>query len=186
MNEYNSSIASKCDYFKCFVNPNVPITKHDRYTHDFRSLGGIDADIKLWDGDHIYLPYEPTNEEATIEKMDQHIGSQISLNPKKGRTLAKVVFQQRDTSGTLISTSNTIPQLDSRIYNVKFDDGHYEQYTTNVLAEARATTHDKTGFDTGLIVKISGYRKRRTSIPRSQDHFLKKSGNRISAIITKG
>ena len=94
--------------------------------------------------------------------------------------------RQRDPSGTLIGTENEIPQLDSRIYNVKFKDGHYEQYATNILAEALATTYDKDGVDTSFISEISGYRQHSTSVPRSQGHFLSKNGNRTPVVTTKG
>ena len=118
--------------------------------------------------------------------MDEYIGSQIRLNTTKGPALVKIVSSQRDPSGTLIGTKNDIPQLDSRIYNVPFEDGHYEQYATNILAEALAAEYDKDGFDTGFISEISGYRKHSTSIPRSQGHFLSKNGNRSPIITTKG
>ena len=186
MLDYTTSIKSKCDTTKFLVNPNVPINKHDQYIDAFRSLGEFNATPKLWDGDHRYLPYEPTNEESAMEKMDEYIGSQIRLNTTKGPALVKIVSRQRDPSGTLIGTKNDIPQLDSRIYNVQFEDGHYEQYATNILAEALAAEYDKDGFDTGFISEISGYRKHSTSIPRSQGHFLSKNGNRSPIITTKG
>ena len=76
MLDYISLIESKCDTTKFVVNPKVPINKHDQYIDAFRTLGDFNAAPKLWDGDHRYLPYEPKNEEAAMNQMDEYIGSQ--------------------------------------------------------------------------------------------------------------
>ena len=117
--------------------------------------------------------------------MDEYIGTQITLNTTKGPALVKVVSRQRDPSGTLIGTKHEIPQLDSRIYNVKFDDGHYKQYATIFFAESLASQFDDDGFDTGLISEISEYRKHSTCVPRSKGFFLSKNSNHTLVITTK-
>ena len=157
MLDYTTCINSKCDTTKFLVNPNCPIDKHDQYNDVCRSLGEFNTTSNKWDGDHRYLPYEPTSEEAAMEQMDEYIGSQITLQSQKGPALVKVISRQCDPSGTLIGTKNSIPQLDTRIHNVQFSDGHYGQYATNILAESLSTTYDQDGYDTSFISEISGY-----------------------------
>ena len=100
-----------------------------------------------------------------MEKLDEYIGAQVKLYTPKGAALVKVTSRHRDSSGQLIGTKHDIPQLDSRIYNVKLDDGNYEQYTTNILAEALSSQFDNDGFGKGFTSEISGYRQHSTSVP---------------------
>ena len=151
MLDYTTCINSKCDITTLIVNPNVPIDKYDRYINAFRLLEEINVVPNQRDGEHRYLPYEPTSEEATVEQKDEYVGCQINHQTKKGPALVKVVSRQRDPSDTLIGTRNAIPQFNTKIYSVQFDDRHYGQYTTNILAEALTTTYDQDSFDTDFI-----------------------------------
>lgn len=69
---------------------------------------------------------------------------------------------------------------------VKFEDGHYKQYATNIIAGSLAISYDKVGFDTDFISEISGYCQHTTSIPCSTGLFLSKNGNHTPIITTKG
>ena len=186
MTSFTASITNKCRPNNFLVDKNLPFDTHNSHADTIRSLGESHSAPPTWDGDHRYLPFEPTSEESAMEKLDEYIGAQIKLNTPKGSALVKVISRHRDPSGQLIGTRHDIPQLDSRIYNVKFEDGHYEQYSTNILAEALASEFDNDGFDTGFISEISGYRQHSTSVPRSKGFFLSKCGNRNPVVTTKG
>ncbi len=102
----------------------------------------------LWDGDMQSIPYEPTCEESAMEQMDEHIGQQIMLKKAKGPVVVKVISRYRDTTGALVGTKNTTPQLDTRIYNVEFPNGHYERYSSNILTKALSESIDSNGYET--------------------------------------
>ena len=87
-----------------------------------------------WDWDINMLPYEPTSEECAIEQLDEFIGSQIPLETKEGPVLVKVVSRKRDSSGKLSGAKNVHPTLDTRRYTVEFPDGHFEEYSCNILS----------------------------------------------------
>ena len=67
-----------------------------------------------------------------MEQLDEYIGSKITLQTPKGPVLVKIIYHQLDSTGLLIVSHHDTPQLDSRIYNIHFTDGHYEQYSTNI------------------------------------------------------
>jgi len=89
-----------------------------------------------WEEDITMLPYEPSSEENAMEQLDEFIGTQIPLETKNGPALIKVISRKRSSDGILVGQKNPEPQLDSRLYNVKFPDGHFEQYSANVLHES--------------------------------------------------
>ena len=88
-----------------------------------------------WEGDITMLPYEPSSEENSMEQLDEFIGTQIALDTKTFPAVIKVISRKRSSDGTLFGHKHTEPQLESRLYNVKFTERHFEQYSANVLHE---------------------------------------------------
>ena len=121
-----------------------------------------------------------------MEQLDEYIGTEITLATKNGPELVKVRSRQRDGSGKLIGTKNSKAALDTRLYNVQFIDGHFEQYSTNVLSEALLDNCDDNGFDTGFIHEISGHRSNSHALPKSKGHFTSKTGNRCPKVTLQG
>ena len=150
MTSYDAVIQSKLgDPSKFLVSKNVQIDIKDKYVDSFRTLNEVTVPPDCCDYDPDSLPFEPTSEEAAMEQLDEYIGAEINLATKNGPQLVKVVSRKRDGSGTLIGSKHTKATLDTRLYNVQYPDGHYEQYATNVLAEALYAGCDKYGVDTG-------------------------------------
>ena len=67
--------------------------------------------------------------------------------------------RKRDGYSVLTGTRNDIPILDTRVYNILFPDGHYEQYTTNVITESLTSSYNCEGYDKATIKGICGYQK---------------------------
>jgi len=172
MNNYIASVSNKYDLSKFLVDSHIKVDMHEKYENACRALEMFANTDKVWDYDHISLLYEQTNEEAAMEQLDEYIVSQIQISTKKGPTLVKVVFRQRDLSGTLIGTKKDNKTLDTRIYNVKYEDEHYKKYSSNILAEELAKYFDSDRYDTGSIMEICGYCSSNKAIPRSQAFFL--------------
>ena len=139
-----------------------------------------------WEGDISSIPYEPTSEEGAMEQLDEYIGAQIPLDTKQGPTLVKVISRKRSSNGSLIGSKHDEPTRDSRIYNVQFPDGHFEQYSTNVLHESLLSSVDEQGYDTGLISEISGYRFDSNAISKANGFTRSSNGNKIPIVTTKG
>ena len=152
-----------------------------------RSLQRTYTTRDLWEGDVQSIPYEPSCEESAMEELDEHIGQRIPLKKSDGPVVVKVVSRYRDAGGNLVGKSNPQPQLDTRIYNVEFPDGHYERYSSNVLTEALSEAIDPDGYETSYIKEICGYqRDEREAIPRNKGHMYNKFGRAIPKITTKG
>ena len=139
-----------------------------------------------WDGDISMLPYEPSSEENAMEQLDEFIGTQIPLNTKNGPAFVKVISRKRSSDGTLIGTKHDEPKLDSRLYNVKFPDGHFEQYSANVLFESLSSKLDDQGYDLGHIKELCGYRFSSKMIPKHKAYITSSNGNKTPVITTSG
>ena len=71
------------------------------------------------DGGYRSLPYESSSDEAFMENMDEYIGSKLTMDTKQGPALVKIIHRKRDPMGKLVRKPNTIPAVDTLIYNVK-------------------------------------------------------------------
>ena len=141
----------------------------------------------LWDGDVAAIPFEPTSEESALEELDEYIGAQIPLDTKNGPVLVKIKSRKRDGAGILIGRKHDVPVLDTRIYNVQFPDGHYEQYSTNIIAESLTSSYDHDGYDKKSILEICGYRKdENIAVSRVNGFSFSSNGNKHPKITTKG
>ena len=187
MSSFDATVNAKIGNSKKYlVDDNVPVITVNKDTDSFRRLDEVNTTPDIWDGDPNFLPYAATSEEAAMEQLDEYIGTQILFSTKTGPELIKVTSRKRDGTGHLIGTKYSRPTLDSRIYNIQFPDGHYEQYTTNVLAEALFDSCDDDGYDTGFISEISGHCSDATVIRKPNDFYLSKNSNRCPKVTSKG
>jgi len=124
--------------------------------------------------------------EATLEALDIYIGTQVVLPGTDGETvLAKVAGRKRDHNGLLVGTDNQNPILDTRVYQVEFPDGHLEEYSTNMIAEALYSQVDEEGFDTGILQEICDHQMTNSAVPISEG-FSGEGKQKKPVVTTKG
>ena len=122
-----------------------------------------------------------------MEELDQHIGQQVQLIQNDIPVLAKIISRKRDATGALVGKSHDVPQLDTRVYNIKFPDGHFEQYSANVLTEALNSSLDDKGYDTSFIKELCGYRKDYgVALPTHKAFYTSHNGRQVPVVTTKG
>ena len=71
----------------------------------------------------------------------------------------KVVYRKLDVDGNSIGRYNANPILDSRRYDLYFDNGEVTQLTAIAIAEQMYAQCDKNGNDLFLIDSFIDYRK---------------------------
>jgi len=177
LKEYTNTVNLKIGDHTNFIVPNnlqnTSLTTSEPFSNN-------------WEGDITMLPFEPSSEENAMEQLDEFIGTQIPLETKTGPALIKVISRKRSSDGTLIGQKNQEPQLDSRLYNVKFPDGHFEQYSANVLHESLTSKLDDQGYDIGHIKELCGYRFSSKMIPKNKSFITSFNGNKTPIVTTKG
>ena len=92
-----------------------------------------------------------TPEEVTPEMGDSYLNAEISVS--KGGSLARgrVTGRKRDADGNPMGRSNPNPILDTRVYEVVFDDGDVTSLTANMIAQAMYAQCDSDGYQYMLL-----------------------------------
>jgi hypothetical protein len=143
------------------------------------------ATLNPWDDTFAKLEDFEENEN-TLKVLDEYLGANVCLPGNDGdEVLCKVKGRKRDTNGIPIGERNNNPILDSRIFQVEFPDGHIEEYSTNVIAEAILSQADEDGNNYGILEEIVEHRRRDCAVPMSEGYTLVGT-NRKPVITTKG
>ena len=154
-----------------------------------------DLHLFLLDEDDVEVDNEPFEPDARIPDVDDFEADTydelLMAEPllPRGHTLepARVIGRKRDADGNPVGTHNSNPLLNTRVYLVEFDDGHFAEYGANAIAEAIYNQVDDNGFTEVLFTDVIGHRKN-DSIAMSDEAFadLQSSHNPSHARTTKG
>ena len=126
------------------------------------------------------------NDLLYAEANDWYIGASVRL-PNQGQiSNGEVLSRKRTADGKmLVGTSNPNPILDTRLYNVRFDDGTIEEFTTNIISEAIFDQSDEEGFSYGILKGIIGHRKNDDAVPIEKG-MIEVNGIDKKIVTTKG
>ena len=91
-----------------------------------------------------------------------------------GGTLARgrVTERKRDHKGNVIITYNANPILDTREYEVKFEDGDVTKLTANAIAESMYAMCNENSDQILLFDAIVDHRKNDNAMTRSEHKFF--------------
>ena len=141
------------------------------------------------DGNQITTPHAEDfiiNDNPRCESNDEYIGIKVDLPDDGNLREGTVVSRKRANNGDLIGTKDINPGLDSRIYNVKFGDGTYQEYSTNVLMENISFQCDDYGRNTSLMKEIVGHESLPDAITKENGFYTSKHGSKKRVVTTKG
>jgi hypothetical protein len=123
-----------------------------------------DVPLELRDEYDVYEPVEPEACKPEIgdfspDSYDALISAELLL--PKGDVLmpAKVVARKCASNGNPVGTVHSNPIVDTRVYEVFFQDGHVEEYAANVIAENMYAQVDIEGNHFTLLQEIVGHKK---------------------------
>ena len=129
---------------------------------------------------------DDTNDMLYSESEDWYLGAVVKLKNRGILEEGRIVSRKRTSDGKmLVGKSNPNPILDTRVYNVEFDDGNIEEYTTNLISEALFDQTDEEGYSFGLLKGIIGHRKNSSAIQK-KDGIIEVNGSNRKVITTKG
>ena len=125
---------------------------------------------------HILLKEEATNEASTEEHEpdsgpnepsssmgDQYIGAEVRLPLGDKVRQGRVKRRKTHPDGSDLGTANPNPILDTRVYEVEFEDGAQAEFAANIIAENMWSQCDSEGQQFVLLDKVVDHR--RTSKP---------------------
>ena len=115
---------------------------------------------------------------------DRYINAEVIL-PRDGERFqsAKVVRRTTEPDGSAIGTSNNNPVLDTRIYEVMFNDRSTQEYAANRIALSMYEHVNEEGYRTRLLDSIERHRSDENAV-RATDGYTKDSRGRRSRKMT--
>ena len=118
---------------------------------------------------------------------DKYINSEVIL-PREGERFqsAKVMRRATKPDGTSLGVYNSNPILDTRIYEVMFNDGTTQEYAANRIALSMYDQVDESGYRTRLLDSIQRHRKDNTAVGSSDGYTKDNRGRKSRKITTKG
>ena len=93
--------------------------------------------------------------------------------------------RKRDADGNVVGKANSNPILDTRTYDVEFEDGDVTEFTANIIAENMYAQCDAEGNQYVLLDKIVDYRKDGHTL-KAQDQMIVVNGQESLRKTTKG
>ena len=126
------------------------------------------------------------HDEPYAELDDKFVGQTLQLPLNGEMAYAKVLRRKRRNDGSLIGIENSIPILDTRIYEIEHADGSISEYNTNVLLENLYEQVDDHGNQYNIFDSIIDHRKTDDAISKEDGYITSQNGVRRKIITTKG
>jgi len=128
-----------------------------------------------------YDPVEPEasmpdqDDEPTPEEADEYLTMQVLLPRGDGYQRATVAHRKRDADGNPIGIRNNNPILDTRVYEVEFEDGAAVELAANAVANALFDSTDPDGNEFLVFKEILDHKKTDQAV-RKEDGWIEREG----------
>ena len=121
-----------------------------------------------------------------VETNDEHIGVQLNLPYKGELRRGTILRRKRNESGELVGTANENPLMDTRIYEVDFGEGNYQEYTTNLIMENLYSQVDDYGQQFSILKGIVDAKSDDTAVKKEDGWITMPNQLRRKKITTRG
>ena len=135
----------------------------------------------------VYNNPEVIEEESTPDSYDNYLGMELLMD-RGGNTpeLARVVKRLCDDDGNPIGTAHENPILDTRMYELEYDNGYTIPVSANLIAENLFHQVNDEGHRMMVLDEVIGHRTDGTEIGEKDAYNISKVGKRRRKKTTKG
>ena len=129
-------------------------------------------------------PYEDDEEspalvpESDYGAYDELISAELNLPHEDDMKHATVVRRSKGRDGSIQGSSGSNPMMDTRVYDVMFDDGTVKQYSANIIAENMYAQIDADGRHSLLMDSIIDHRCNEHAVTHDNMYVVTKRGNK--------
>jgi hypothetical protein len=124
--------------------------------------------------------------DVDVDTYDRYLNAEVIVERDGEPLRARVVKRARSETGSPIGRSHTNPLFDTREYDCIFDDGTFERYTANIIAENLYSQCDSDGHAFLVLKEIIDHTKDNSAIPISDGFTVGFNGNRVPKKTTRG
>ncbi len=128
----------------------------------------------------------PEADDQDYVVLDKYLSAEVLLDRGGQGLRGRVIARKRDAEGRPIGMANNNPILDSREYEVQFEDGGVEAYTANTIAECMYAQVDEEGKEFLLLKEIIDHRSDGSAVRLDDGFLITKQGRRMPRRTTKG
>jgi hypothetical protein len=109
-------------------------------------------------------PMEPDSSSLDIDEIEADAYDELLLTepllPKDGVMVrAKIIGRKRDINDNPVGTFNVNPLLNTRVYLAEFPDGHIQELSANIIAEAIYSSMSDDGYEEQIFHDIIDHRQ---------------------------
>lgn len=132
-----------------------------------------------------------TNEdipEADAPDSQNYVGMEVGLKRGEEGQIRRATVKRRavDSEGRAVGSGHVNPLLDSRLYEVEYDDGSTEILSANLLAENILEQVDENGHKHRMMEEIGGHRKLEGALEKEDAMYRTANGTLRRKRTTKG
>jgi hypothetical protein len=146
----------------------------------------VDGDAHSNDGNDLSPETHSKNDDDPVRGPDLFLHAEVFLPHGDRNEIAKVIGRKRNSDGNYIGRKHTNPQLDSRIFTVRFPDGDEKDISYNLLAEHLFSQVDAEGNQYRLFREIINHRKGKSALEKADQYRVASNGRRIMKKSTAG
>ncbi len=129
----------------------------------------------------------PKQDDIDDAAYDKYIGAEVMMDvPGEGPRRATVKRRVEDLEGKKAGSYHRNPMMDTREYELEYDDGTHDRYFANVIAENLYSQVDSEGHQFLVLDEISDHRSDGTAILVADGFTVSRNGNRIPKKTTRG
>ena len=181
--DYNAKIAAKFKEQRIATDGEKP--KLDEWEQLFEDDEDFAAEFnRLYDNPEVL----ESDDTFDPDSYDHYINMELTVDRQQfdHPQRARVTKRLKDHRGNPIGTANDNPILDTRMYEVVFDDGHKLSMAANLIAENMFASVDEEGHRHLLLDSIVGYRKTADAVNKNDAYVKSSNGVSRRKETTKG
>ena len=184
-NKFTESINNSIGSFDKSIMKGELLDDNDPYG-DIFFLEGKEEELIEYEEPEGSPDHEGINDPSTSELGDKYLGLTFPTNKGGKVQEGTVLRRKRKADGSLIGTENNNPILDTRIYEIGFEDGSTHDLSTNTIIENIYESVDDTGHHFTLLKSIVDIRKDSNAIKMEDGMIVSENGIKKKVITTKG
>ena len=136
-----------------------------------------EASVDAGTGEH---KPNPDSSEPSSTMGDQYIGAEVQLPLGNKVGQGRVKKRKTHPDGSDLGTANPNPILDTRVYEVEFEDGAQAEFAANVIAENMWSQCDSEGQQFVLLDEVVDHRRRTSGPPNVEEREKKRRSPKLT------
>jgi len=123
----------------------------------------------------------------SYDNYDKYLNMEVMIPREGGRSEPGIVVRRSlDEKGNTMGQEGAHPYLDTRVYDVRFQDGSIDKLGANRIAINLFSAIDENGYRHSSVVSINDHQKNEEAVTKDEAFIIGHNGRKHCRITTKG